>query len=63
MALLRVVDRLQRTAHHKVETPANWSFADPVIIVPSLSNEAAQQAFPVFEAVKPYLRTTADLVG
>ena len=61
--LLRVVDSLQRTAYKKVATPANWKPGDKVIIVPSLSNEAAQEQFPGFETVKPYLRTTPDPLG
>ena len=61
--LLRVVDSLQRTAVNKVATPANWTPGDKVIIVPSLSNEAAAEAFPGFETVKPYLRTTPDPVS
>ncbi len=60
--LLRVVDSLQRTAVNKVATPANWAPGDKVIIVPSLSNEEAAEAFPGFETVKPYLRTTNDPV-
>ena len=58
--LLRVVDSLQRTARHKVATPANWTPGDPVIIVPAVTNEQAAELFPGFETVKPYLRTTAD---
>ena len=58
--LLRVVDSLQRTAYKKVATPANWKPGENVIIVPSLSNEAAEEQFPGFETVKPYLRTTPD---
>ena len=61
--LLRVVDSLQRTAYKKVATPANWKPGEKVIIVPSLSNEAAQEQFPGFETVKPYLRTTPDPLG
>lgn len=58
--LLRVVDSLQRTSQHKVATPANWAPGDKVIIVPSLSDADARTAFPGFETVKPYLRTTSD---
>ena len=61
--LLRVIDSLQRTAVNKVATPANWTPGDEVIIVPSLSNEAAAEAFPGFKTVKPYLRTTPDPVS
>lgn len=58
--LLRVIDSLQRTSQHKVATPANWTPGDRVVIVPSLSDEQAQETFPGFETVKPYLRTTPD---
>lgn len=58
--LLRVIDSLQRTAAHQVATPANWIPGERVIIVPSLSDEAASERFPSFETVKPYLRTTPD---
>jgi alkyl hydroperoxide reductase subunit AhpC len=61
--LLRVVDSLQRTSKHKVATPANWTPGDRVIIVPSLDNAQAEAAFPGFETVKPYLRTTNDPVS
>ena len=58
--LLRVIDSLQRTATHKVATPANWSPGDDVIIVPSLNDEQAADLFGDFVRVKPYLRTTGD---
>lgn len=61
--LLRVIDSLQRTAVNKVATPANWNPGDEVIIVPSLSNADAEEAFPGFKTVKPYLRTTPDPVS
>lgn len=60
--LLRVIDSLQRTAKHKVATPANWNPGDDVIIVPSLSDAEAKAQFGDFEAVKPYLRRTPDPV-
>lgn len=57
--LLRVIDSLQLTARYSVATPADWRDGDDVIIVPSLSDEAAREKFPKgFEAVKPYLRIT-----
>ena len=58
--LLRVIDSLQRTAQHKVATPANWTPGARVIVVPSLSDAEAAESFEGFETVKPYLRTTAD---
>ncbi|MEM7267717.1 MAG: peroxiredoxin [Pseudomonadota bacterium] len=56
--ILRVIDSMQLTAKHKVATPANWTQGDDVIITPAVSNEEADQAFPGYKTVKPYLRTT-----
>lgn len=58
--LLRVIDSLQRTAKHKVATPANWNPGDDVIIVPSVNDADAKAIFGDFKTVKPYLRTTSD---
>ena len=55
--ILRVIDSLQLTAHEKVGTPANWQDGDDVIILPSVSNEAAAEKYPNgWTTVKPYLR-------
>ncbi|TCB35628.1 peroxiredoxin [Acinetobacter sp. ANC 4910] len=58
--ILRVIDSLQLTDHHKVATPANWTHGDDVVIVPSLQDEdELKQRFPKgYTAVKPYLRLT-----
>lgn len=58
--ILRVIDSLQLTDHHKVATPANWNHGDDVVIVPSLQDEEEiKQRFPQgYKAVKPYLRLT-----
>jgi alkyl hydroperoxide reductase subunit AhpC len=58
--ILRVVDSLQLTDHHKVATPANWQDGDDVVILPSLKDEAEiTQRFPKgYKAVTPYLRIT-----
>jgi alkyl hydroperoxide reductase subunit AhpC len=56
--LLRVLDSLQLTANHKVSTPADWKQGEDVIIVPAVTDEEAQERFPGFTTVKPYLRTT-----
>jgi alkyl hydroperoxide reductase subunit AhpC len=57
--ILRVIDSLQLTAKYSVATPVNWKDGDDVIIVPSLSDEAAKEKFPNgWNAVKPYLRIT-----
>lgn len=55
--ILRVVDSLQLTAKHSVATPVDWKNGDDVIIVPSLSDDAAKEKFPEgWTTVKPYLR-------
>ena len=55
--LLRAVDSLQLTAKHSVATPVNWKDGEDVIIVPSVSDEAAKEKFPGgWKTLKPYLR-------
>ncbi len=55
--ILRVIDSLQLTDAHKVATPVNWTDGKPVIIVASLSDEAAKERFPNgWKTLKPYLR-------
>ncbi len=59
LEILRVIDSLQLTAQHSVATPANWQDGDDVIIVPSVSDDEAQEKFPKgWNAIKPYLRIT-----
>lgn len=55
--ILRVIDSLQLTAKFSVATPANWKDGEDVIIVPSVSDEAAKAKFPGgWKTLKPYLR-------
>jgi alkyl hydroperoxide reductase subunit AhpC len=55
--VLRVIDSLQLTANEQVATPVNWQNGEDVIILPSVSNEAAAEKYPDgWETVKPYLR-------
>lgn len=59
--ILRVVDSLQLTASHAVATPADWKQGEDVIIVPSVSDDAAREKFPEgWKTVKPYLRIVAQ---
>lgn len=60
--LLRAIDSLQLTEHHKVATPGNWESGDDVVIVPALQDEEEiNRRFPSgYRAVRPYLRLTAD---
>lgn len=62
--ILRVIDSLQLTAHHKVATPANWKHGEDVIIAGSVSDEDAKKLFPQgWKTVKPYLRTLKQPVS
>ncbi|MCX7348229.1 MAG: peroxidase, partial [Alphaproteobacteria bacterium] len=55
--IVRVVDSLQLTATKSVATPADWKQGDDVIILASLSDEAAKEKFPGgWKTLKPYLR-------
>jgi alkyl hydroperoxide reductase subunit AhpC len=55
--ILRVIDSLQLTATKSVATPANWKQGEDVIILASVSDEAAKEKFPQgWKALKPYLR-------
>ena len=59
--VLRVLDSMQLTAKHKVATPANWRQGEDVIIVPSVSNEEAEQKYPQgWKSPKPYLRIVSQ---
>jgi alkyl hydroperoxide reductase subunit AhpC len=56
--VLRVIDSLQLTDRYKVVTPGNWKRGDDVIIVPSVSDDAARELFPEgWKTLRPYLRT------
>ncbi len=55
--ILRVIDSLQLTATKSVATPANWKPGDKVIILASVSDDAAKEKFPQgWQSVKSYLR-------
>ena len=56
--ILRVIDSLQLTAERSLATPANWVSGERCVIAPSVSNEQADELFPGYETVKPYLRLT-----
>ena len=55
--VLRALDSMQLTAKHQVATPVNWQNGDDVIILPSVSDEAAKAKYPNgWKSPKPYLR-------
>jgi alkyl hydroperoxide reductase subunit AhpC len=58
--ILRALDSIQLTAKHPVSTPANWRQGEDIIIAGAVSNEQAEQIFPGYKTVKPYLRTAAQ---
>ena len=54
---LRLVDSCQLTATKKVATPVNWQQGDDVIILPSVSNDAAKETYPGgWKSPLPYIR-------
>jgi alkyl hydroperoxide reductase subunit AhpC len=55
--IIRVLDSCQLTAKHPVSTPANWKQGEDVILAGSVSKEQADQQFPGYKTIKPYLRT------
>ncbi len=56
--ILRVLDSMQLTAKHQVATPVNWKNGEDVIIVPTVTDEEAEEKYPEgFKKIKPYLRT------
>lgn len=62
--ILRTIDSLQLTDQHKVATPADWHQGEDVIIVPSVSDDAAKALFPQgWTTVKPYLRLVPQPAG
>lgn len=60
--ILRVIDSLQLTEHHKVATPGNWKSGEDVVIIPSLQDpdEIARRFPKGYKTIKPYLRLTPD---
>ncbi len=57
--ILRVIDSLQLTAKFQVSTPADWTEGEDVIILPSVTDDAAKDRFPKgWDAQRPYLRLT-----
>ena len=52
--IIRVIDSLQLTARHQVATPVNWKVGEDVIIVASVTDEAAREKYPEgWKTVKP----------
>lgn len=63
LEILRLLDSCQLTAQEQVATPANWQHGDAVIIVPSVTDDAAADRYPGgWDAPLPYLRFVAEPV-
>jgi alkyl hydroperoxide reductase subunit AhpC len=57
--ILRVIDSLQLTAHHGVNTPAHWEVGNDVLLPVGLPIAEARQKFPKgIKVLKPYFATT-----
>ncbi len=57
--ILRVIDSLQLTAYHSVATPVDWENGEDVVILPSVSDDEANDKFPKgYNKVRSYLRIT-----
>jgi alkyl hydroperoxide reductase subunit AhpC len=55
--VVRLLDSIQLTAKHQVATPVNWKDGDDVVILGSVSDEAAKAKYPDgWKAPRPYLR-------
>ena len=55
--ILRLLDSIQLTDIEQVATPANWKQGDDVIILPSVSEEAARAKYPNgWKQPLPYIR-------
>lgn len=55
--ILRLLDSCQLTAEKQVATPVNWKQGEPVVILPSISDEDAKAKYPEgWDAPLPYLR-------
>ena len=54
--ILRVLDSLQLTTEHWVGTPADWQPGERVVLAAAMSEDEADEKYPVYETVKAYLR-------
>mmetsp|Transcript_7400 Transcript_7400/g.11662 ORF Transcript_7400/g.11662 Transcript_7400/m.11662 type:complete len:95 (+) Transcript_7400:661-945(+) len=64
--IIRVIDSLQLTANQQVATPANWESGAECMILPSISDDQAQEQFQKgfstkqMPSGKSYMRFTPD---
>jgi len=59
--IIRVLDSLQLVSQYQCATPVDWNQGGEVVVLPSISDEKANEIFPKgFRKLKPYLRLTPD---
>ncbi len=52
-----MLDSCQLTASKQVATPVNWKQGEDVVILPSVSDEAAKETYPNgWQSPLPYIR-------
>lgn len=56
--IIRVIKALQLADKATIATPADWQPGKEVIIPLSITDEAANEKFPGYETLRPYLRVT-----
>jgi len=61
--VVRIVDALQTADNEGIRTPANWIPGGDVVVHPDMKNEEAEEKFPNFITVKPYLRLAEQPAG
>ena len=62
--ILRLLDSVQLTAREQVATPANWEQGEDVIVLPSVSDEAARAKYPDgWKQPLPYIRVVPQPKG
>ena len=54
--VLRLLESCQLTAKHQVATPVNWKNGEDVILTAAVTKEEADEKFPGYRTIKPYLR-------
>lgn len=55
--ILRMLDALQAADEHEVATPANWTTGEDIMVLPSMTDQEAEEKFPKgFVTIKPFLR-------
>ncbi|OAA43644.1 Thioredoxin-like fold protein [Metarhizium rileyi] len=61
--VVRVIDALQTADQERIRTPANWVPGGDVVVHPDMTDDEANEKFPNFITVKPYLRLAERPAG